>query len=212
MCTAYEIGKKANRLPARVKIPVVEKLRALRETKIIRPTLSAPVILPDGDMREMHWGFRRKFRGTKGMVSRTIVNSREDKLDTAMWREAFRERRCLIPATAFYEWVEGPGGKAMPLRFTAEDDGWLMLAGIWEEGDGGPCFSMLTTEPSAFVRRVHDRMPAVLADAQIGPYLDGELHEFGPSSIPLQHVGAANFLKAHEPSPPSAEGGQGLLF
>lgn len=211
MCTAYEIGKNGKRLPARVKIPVVEKLRALRETKIIRPTLSAPVILPDGDLQEMSWGFRRKFRGVKGPVSRTIVNSREDKLDTAMWREAFRERRCLIPATAFYEWVEGPGGKTLPLRFTAEDEGWLMIAGIWEQGENGPCFSMLTTEPSASVRKVHDRMPAVLAGAQIDPFLDGELHEFGPSSVPLLHVGAANFLKAHEPPPPT-EGGQGLLF
>lgn len=212
MCTAYEIGKKANRLPLRVKIPVVEKLRALRETKLIRPTLTAPVILPDGDMREMSWGFRRKFRGAKGPVSRTIVNSREDKLDTAMWREAFRERRCLIPATAFYEWVEGPGGKTTPLRFTAANDGWLMLAGIWEDGEGGPCFSVITTEPSACVREVHDRMPAVLEDARIGSYLDGELHEFGPSNVPLMHVGAENFLKALEPSPPPVEGGQGMLF
>jgi len=212
VCTAYEIGKKGNRLPARVKIPVVEKLRSLPGTKIVRPTLSAPVILPDGDMREMSWGFRRKFRGAKGPVSRTIVNSREDKLDTAIWREAFRERRCLVPAIAFYEWTEGPGGKAAPLRFTAEDDGWLMIAGIWEEGENGPCFSMLTTEPSDSVRKVHDRMPAVLADPQIGPYLDGDLHEFGPSSVPLLHVAAANFLKAHEPPPPPAEGGQGYLF
>ena len=210
MCTAYEIGKKGKRLPARVKIPAAEKLRALRETKIIRPTLSAPVILPDGDMREMSWGFRRKFRGAKGPVSRTIVNSREDKLDTAIWREAFRERRCLIPAIAFYEWVEGPGGKALPLRFTAEDDGWLMLAGIWEDGENGPCFSLLTTEPSDFVRRVHDRMPAVLSDQQIDPYLDDALHEFGPSAVPLQHAGAANFLKP-DPPPPAGDG-QGLLF
>ena len=195
----------------RVKIPVVEKLRSLRETRIVRPTLSAPVIMPDGDLQEMNWGFRRKFRGAKGPVSRTIVNSREDKLNTAIWREAFRERRCLIPAIAFYEWVEGSGGKAIPLRFTRMDDGWIMIAGIWEEGESGPCFSMLTTEPSDFVRKVHDRMPVVLTDAQIDPFLDGYLQEFGPSSVPLQHVGAANFLKVHEPPPPS-EGGQGLLF
>lgn len=212
MCTAYEIGKKANRLPARLKIPVIEELRSLRETKIIRPTLSAPVILPDGDMREMSWGFRRKFRGAKGLVSRTIVNSREDKLDTAIWREAFRERRCLIPATAFYEWVEGPGGKSAPLRFTDGNDGWLMIAGIWEQGDIGPCFSMLTTEPSEFVRNVHDRMPAVLAEHQINPYLDGDLHEFGSSAVPLQHVGAANFLKPDPPATSPKGDGQGYLF
>jgi putative SOS response-associated peptidase YedK len=210
VCTAYEIGKKGNRLPARVKIPAVETLRSLGEARIVRPTLSAPVIIPDGDLREMSWGFRRRFRGVKGPVSRTIVNSREDKLDSAMWREAFRERRCLIPAIAFFEWVEGADGKAVPLRFTREDDGWLLIAGIWEDGESGPCFSMLTTEPSAFVRKVHDRMPAVLADVQIDPFLDGDLHEFGPSEVPLQHAGAVNFLKP-DPLPP-AEGGQGFLF
>ncbi len=210
MCTAYEIGKKANRLPARVKIPAVEKLRSLGEKWIVRPTLLAPVIMPDGDLQEMSWGFRRKFRGAKGVVSRTVVNSREDKLDSAMWREAFRERRCLIPAIAFYEWVEAPGCKAAPLRFTREDDGWIMIAGIWEEGETGPCFSMLTTESSAFVRKVHDRMPAVLTDSQIDPFLDGDLHEFGPSVVPLQHVGAVNFLKP-EPPPP-VDGSQGFLF
>ena len=210
MCTAYEIGKKTNQLPSGVTIPAAETLRSLAETRIVRPTLSAPVILPDGGLAEMSWGFRRKFNGANGTVSRTVVNSREDKLDTAMWREAFRERRCLIPAIAFYEWVKGAHGQSVPLRFTAEDEGWLMIAGIWEDGESGPCFSMLTTEPSAAVRKVHDRMPAVLAAERIDPYLDGDLHEFGPTSVPLCHAVAANFLKP-DPPPPAGDG-QGLLF
>lgn len=107
MCTAYEIGKKSEHLPARLKNAAAEALRSLAQVRIVRPTLAAPVIMPDGELREMSWGFRRKFRGAKGAVSRTIVNSREDKLDSPMWREAFRQRRCLISAIAFYEWVEG---------------------------------------------------------------------------------------------------------
>ena len=210
MCTAYELGTKSKRLPARVKSSVVDILCSLGETRIVRPTLAAPVVMPDGELKEMSWGFRRKFRGKKGPVSRTIVNSREDKLDSAMWRRAFRERRCLIPAIAFYEWVEGAGGKAVPLRFTREDDGWILIAGIWEEGEGGPCFSMLTTEPSSFVQKMHDRMPAVLADGQIDPFLDGNLHEFGPSSVPLQHAAVENFLKPAQPPP--SDGDQVNLF
>ena len=127
-----------------------------------------------------------------------------------MWREAFQERRCLIPAISFFEWVEGPDGKPTPLRFTREDDGWLLIAGIWEETESGLCFSMLTTEPSDYVRKVHDRMPAVLADAQINPFLDGGLKEFGPTSVPLRHIEAANFLKPG--APPSPEVDQGFLF
>jgi putative SOS response-associated peptidase YedK len=210
VCTAYEIGKKSKRLPARLKSSAAEVLRSLGESRIVRPTLTAPVIMPDGELREMSWGFRRKFRGAKGAVSRTIVNSRDDKLDSAMWREAFRQRRCVIPAIAFYEWVEGPAGKAVPLRFTREDDGWLMIAGIWEEGENGPCYSMLTTEPSDFVRRVHDRMPAVLDDTQIDPFLEGQLHGFGPSLVQLQHLAAENFLKPERPQ--TTEQDQGFLF
>jgi putative SOS response-associated peptidase YedK len=71
---------------------------------------------------------------------------------------------------------------------------------------------MVTTEPSACVREVHDRMPAVLDDARIGPYLDGELDVFGPSPVELKHVGAENFLGSVKPSPPPLEGGQGMLF
>ena len=141
---------------------------------------------------------------------RTIVNSREDKLESPTWRMAFRERRCLIPVIAFYEWVEDAGGKSVPLRFTHPDDEWLLIAGIWEESESGPCFSMLTTEPSGFVRQVHDRMPALLTDLQMEPYLDGELHDFGPSSVPLQYAAAANFLRPDQPSP--ANGQQDLMF
>ena len=211
MCTAYEIGKNGKRLPAPMNSQAAEILRVLGKTRIVRPTLSAPVIMPDGELRDMSWGFRRQFRGAKGKpIMRTIVNSREDKLESPTWRTAFRERRCLIPMIAFYEWVEDAGGKSAPLRFTRPDDEWLLIAGIWEEGESGHCFSMLTSEPSGFVRQVHDRMPALLTDQQLEPYLDGGLHEFGPSAVSLQYEGAANFLRPDQP--PAADGQQDFLF
>lgn len=51
--------------------------------------------------------------------------------------------------------------------------------------------------------------PSVLDDAQIDPFLEGQLHEFDPSSVPLQHLAAENFLK---PEKPQTEGDQGFLF
>jgi putative SOS response-associated peptidase YedK len=126
------------------------------------------------------------------------------------WRDAFRNRRCLIPAAAFYEWVE-VGGKAEPLRFERVDGEMLWIAGIWGEGQNGPCFSMITTEPNALVQRVHDRMPAVLRDDKIEPFLDQELYEFGPSGVSLEHHPATNFLRS-ETKPPPPPDNQGLLF
>ena len=58
---------------------------------------------------------------------------------------------------------------------------------------------MITTEPNAVMEPVHDRMPAVLTHAQITPYLEGELHGFGPSAVALEFEKAANFLKAKKP-------------
>lgn len=68
---------------------------------------------------------------------------------------------------------------------------------------------MVTTTPNDILKPVHDRMPAVLTDDQIRPYLDYELHEFGPSRVPLIYAEGENFLRAKkEPEAPN----QGELF
>jgi putative SOS response-associated peptidase YedK len=203
MCTAYEIGPDASRaeFPA-----VADFIAALAElpARLVRPTLEAPVMMPGGSLETMSWGFRRQFAAkAKGRppLRRTIVNSREDKIGGPVWREAFQERRCLIPATAFYEWIE-QGGRNVPLRFRHPDGGLLWIAGIWEDhAEHGRCYSMITTEPTAAIASVHDRMPAVLPESKVLPYLRGELQDFGPSPVPLAFQEAANFLK-----PPSAQG------
>jgi putative SOS response-associated peptidase YedK len=134
------------------------------------------------------------------------VNSREDKLGGGTWGKAFLERRCLIPASAFFEWVTGPDCRALPLRFTRPGSRGILIAGIWEEDkERGECFSMITTEPSDAIRLVHDRMPAVLANEQLRPYLEGTLKEFGPSSVPLEWAVAENFLRKAADPPAQGE-------
>lgn len=208
MCTAYELGKRGGTFPDRLNATAVRDLLAITSTQIIRPTIPAPVIIADGSLRTMHWGFRRSFASAvkgKKPVWRTIVNSREDKLGGRTWKKVFAERRCLVPAASFYEWVEIAGRK-VPLRFKGPGGEWLWIAGIWENNEErGECFSMITTEPNAVLEPVHDRMPAVLANCQITPFLQGELNEFGPSTVALEFEEASNFLKrspvAQEPPP-----------
>lgn len=214
VCTAYELGKPRGSAPGYLDAQAVAEILSIKETRIIRPTIPAPVILPDGSLRTMHWGFRRAFAPKlkgKQPVWRTIVNSREDKLDGRTWKEAFSLRRCLIPASSFFEWVN-MGGRNVPLRFERPGGEWIWIAGIWEvDEERGECFSMITTEPNDVVEPVHDRMPAVLDDAQIPPFLKGELNQFGPTSVTLDYREAANFLKtraAERNVPPT----QGELF
>lgn len=173
--------------------------------------------MPDGSLREMIWGFRRPVPGGKTkQLWRTIVNSREDKLDGKTWKKAFTERRCLIPAAGFYEWVDRRGGK-VPLRFEDPARQFLWIAGIWEnDQDRGECFSMITTEPNSYVASVHDRMPAVLIPENIDPFLSGTLSQFGPTQALLSYVEAENFLKKKKSEDASADTtpseGQGELF
>lgn len=205
MCTAYEVGyKKRGSDPGYTDPDAVrEILSKERRPRIVRPTNEAPVILPDKSIRTMVWGFKIPVPGKPGTM-RTVVNSREDKLEGHTWNKSFRERRCLIPAAAFYEWVSRRGGM-VPLRFERPDDELTWIAGIWrEEKDRGECFSMITTEPNGVMAAVHDRMPAVLTDEQIPLYLAGKLHAFGPSAVSLIYAEAENFLKKKK-EPPAAE-------
>ncbi|MES2660850.1 MAG: SOS response-associated peptidase family protein [Verrucomicrobiota bacterium] len=177
------------------------------ETRLIRPTLPAPVVMPDGSWKSMLWGFRLPIPGKPGS-KRTVVNSREDKLSGRTWNASFRERRCLIVASAFYEWTDRAGAK-VPLRFERPEGRLLCIAGIWREEEGrGECFSMITTEPNAVLGPVHDRMPAVLDSDQVASYLAGGLQEFGPSRVPLIYTEAENFLRPKNPAKPI----QGDLF
>jgi putative SOS response-associated peptidase YedK len=197
MCTAYEIDGSSYDVDFLVADAFEATLAEEGAYHIIRPTLKAPVVMPNGRARIMSWGFRRPVPGKqKKQLWRTIVNSREDKLRGGTWGKAFRERRCVIPAASFYEWVEGPGGKAKPLRFARPGGQRIWIAGIWEDdADRGECFSMITTEPTAEIAPIHDRMPAALLTSQILPYLAGELNQFGPSAVILAWTEAENFLK-----------------
>lgn len=206
MCTAYELGKRQGQtFPAWMTDHAIKTLLGLSGRTIVRPTLPAPIILPDGSLRVMEWGFRRRVPGKTKLLWRTIVNSREDKLGGRTWKESFAERRCLIPASAFYEWIAGP--KTMiPLRFERPDEEWIWIAGIWETDPArGDVFSMITTEPTLEIGPIHDRMPAVLADDKLRPYLSHEIHEFGPSPVPLRWQETENFLKKAEPPPDQGE-------
>ena len=64
---------------------------------------------------------------------------------------------------------------------------------------------MITTEPNEVLAPVHNRMPAVLSDAQIAPFMEGELNTFGPSAVALQYEEAANFLTAGKSTKPPAQ-------
>jgi putative SOS response-associated peptidase YedK len=124
-------------------------------------------------LAELAWGLA--LRGA-APGERRLINARsESAADRPAFREAFRRRRCLIPATGFYEWERRPREKPRPWLFRLTDGGVFAFAGLWEpplEKGGRPTCAILTTEPNAIAERIHDRMPVILPRGAYRAWLD----------------------------------------
>lgn len=176
MCNSYRIGPD-RRGPARSAIADI--LRDWDAPRLIRPTNTAPVLLPDGPARLMRWGFHRP--GLKFPLN----NTRTDNLGHHFWKKAWRTRqRCLIPALGYYEYT-GPAGNKQAHLFHSPDTSdpgeqgpYLWCAGIWEENPDpaiGPSYSMLMTAAVGdLVTRIHDRMPVLLTPGDFHTYMAAE--------------------------------------
>jgi putative SOS response-associated peptidase YedK len=200
VCNTYVIRPKrgAQGLAQRVSEATAKLASAL-----VRKSDPGVVVRADGRAELMRWGFHREFNPA-------INNARSDKLETGMWREAFHERRCVIPMTLFYEWGPGQGGRKQAYEFRDPEDDWLWAAGIWEERpELGPCYSMVTTAASPLMLPIHDRMPALLRPEQMQEWLAGTGGpEFRPFNEPLVVEPCESPLARH----PGNKPGQGELL
>ncbi len=106
-----------------------------------------------------------------------LFNARgETATEKASFRGAMRHRRCLIPATGFYEWTGKPGAR-QPHLIRPRDGGLLAFAGLWENwlgADGSEIDTMaiLTVAANGTMAPLHDRMPAILARDDFDAWLD----------------------------------------
>ncbi|MGI1658246.1 MAG: SOS response-associated peptidase [Desulfitobacterium sp.] len=138
------------------------------KTGEIYPTNIVPIITPVSPVL-MKWGFTR-FDG-KGQV----INARlETAAEKPMFRKAFAEHRCLIPASHYFEW-ETIGKKkqkyAIGLRST------LYMAGIYrfEKDMPIPLFVILTRPAAPVISFIHERMPVIMPKELSGVWLSGEM-------------------------------------
>jgi putative SOS response-associated peptidase YedK len=99
-----------------------------------------------------------------------LINARAETLaERPVFREAFEQRRCLIPADGFYEWETVAAGAKQPYVFSPIDARPLGFAGIY--GRRGTC-AIVTSAARPPVDRLHDRMPVVVAPDQFDTWLD----------------------------------------
>ncbi len=147
----------------------------------VAPTQPAPVVRRGVDGLQLvllRWGLIPAW--SKGPGQRApLINARADGVaDKPAYRDAFRQRRCLVPADGFFEWQAVVGGKR-PMRIVRPDRAPFALAGLWERWmprEGSPAvesFAIVTTEANDTLRPIHDRMPVVVAQDDWRAWLHG---------------------------------------
>lgn len=149
----------------------------------IAPSMQVPVILNETQTRSvrlMRWGLVPKWAKTPS-VGTKMINARAESLhEKPAFRNAFRHRRCLLPASGFYEWqAGGRKGNKQPFYFTATNRKPLALAGLWElwvnEETLLESCTIITTAANTMMSAVHDRMPVILTSDHWDAWLDPEL-------------------------------------
>jgi putative SOS response-associated peptidase YedK len=144
-----------------------------------------------GQQRELamlYWGLIPSWAKDPTMGSRLINARSETAAEKPSFRAAYKYRRCLVPASGFYEWQKVNGQK-QPYFIHLQQEGPFAIAGLWEHWQGADgseieSVTLLTTRANALVQPVHDRMPVIIAAADYSLWLDTAVQHAGE----LQHL------------------------
>jgi putative SOS response-associated peptidase YedK len=144
--------------------------------------------IPAGSGRELvllRWGLIPSWAKDPGIGNRLINARAETAPEKPSFRNAFKRRRCLVPADGFYEWQRQERRK-QPHYVRMRDGRLFAFAGLWDrwespDGDVVETCTILTTAGNAVLAPIHDRMPVILPPGEYARWLDPSLQE--PDSL-----------------------------
>ncbi len=128
------------------------------------------------ELVKLRWGLIPAWAKDASMAAK-LINARSETVAVKpTFRDAFKKRRCLVPATGFYEW-ERSGRKKIPYLFGMRDGRLLSFAGLWErwqspEGKDVETCSLLTTGTNELMAPIHDRTPVIIPPEHFDRWLD----------------------------------------
>ncbi len=165
----------------------------------LAPTDDAAVVRASGtggrELAPLRWGLIPSWAKDPAIGNRMINARAETLAEKPAFRDAYRMRRCLVPADGFYEWQKMPSGK-QPYFVRVDGGGIFAFAGLWERwwdratGNERETFTIITTEPNELLAPIHNRMPVIVGPDDYDRWLDPE------------NESAANLADVLAPFPP----------
>ena len=232
MCSRYFLDADGNIIAYTFRVPVHDRVKKRFN---IAPTQDAPVIrAAEAGVREvamLRWGLVPSWAKDVKIGSQ-MINARSETLsEKPAFRNAFRLRRCIVPATGFFEWT-GEAGRKQAYAITIPERPIFAFAGLWEwwkreDGQGVETFTIVTTDANEAVGAIHDRMPVILPADAYDRWLFGTAEDarslLQPSAetIALRRIGALvgnskndvpEVLADPPPDPPPKEDRNRSLF
>ncbi len=152
-------------------------------------------------LRAMRWGFLPYWYKTP-TDGPLLINARSETIaDKPAFRKAARERRCLIPATGFYEWTKDAEGKRLPWYIAPTEGSLLAFAGVWQDWTKGDeaftTCAIVTTAANPRMQAIHHRMPVILTQDDWPLWLG----EAGHGAATLMKAAPEEALRFHRVDP-----------
>ena len=125
----------------------------------------------------MRWGLIPIWAKPDTAFKRPMFNARSETVaERPMFRDSFTKRRCLVPASGFFEWRRDGTSKKTPMWIHDAESPLISFAGIWSvwHGPDGMVEScaILTTSPNSLMEPIHNRMPVILDEDWAAIWLD----------------------------------------
>jgi putative SOS response-associated peptidase YedK len=132
-----------------------------------------------------HWAKDQK-------IGYKMINARIETLkEKPSYRGSLKSKRCLVPASGYYEWHETKEGK-VPYYIHEKDEPLFGFAGLYDEwkdekGNDIYSFTIITTDANRFMSKIHHRMPVILSETTEDKWLDKELLDSDKALALLEH-------------------------
>ncbi len=175
----------------------------------VAPQSYQPVVVLDDEgeraLAVMRWGLV-PFWSKDGKMTYSTFNAKAETLATSpAYREPFKRRRCLVPASGFYEWMKLDAKNKQPYSIVMKDASPLAFAGLWDRwkdaaGAVLETYTIITTDPNELMKpergpAIHDRMPVIVPRRDYDRWLDASQTAL---PVDLLRPFPAEELKAHK--------------